>query len=289
MFPGEAHKTIKQINAPKNFNAPWSPMTFDVSAGSLQPAPYGSTQFENQIAYLGNKRVNGVDNLYISRTAIAAPTIIDPVDIDTAAAAETRIYVQPIDSADLSLGFKTVALKATADADKYTLIHKNAPAYAAYVADAAQIAGVISMFNNVSTYDGTEKTKLQVGVYSEVDNPKVMFADYDEYTCGTATRGATLVMSPNVSSAMQINGSTNEAALAVRPGANNALLIPIVFQARMTDAVGKIDGTTSIGTAQFRYEKTINIHTFIAGKELSFDVKVYCDFRPTTALRGASN
>lgn len=285
MFKGEGDKKITELQAPQYINAPWSPLTYQEGLAT-KPAPHGSRQFCNQILYLGNRRANGVDALYAQRSQ-AAPTQIATDDIDTTAPEENKIWVQPKNASDMSQGFDLVAIKTSVSADKYSLVHKSSPAYAAYV-DIADTEQLAQLFANIANLDGTEKSALQVGVYTEDAAPKILYDAADVYTAGANTRGAALVLTPSTNYMMQINGSTSEAALAVLPGSQNALMIPITFQARMTDIIGNIDGTAAIGTAQFRYTKIINIHTYIAGKEFSFDIKVYADFRPTTALIGSS-
>ena len=106
----------------------------------------------------------------------------------------------------------------------------------------------------------------------------------DKYLCGSNTRGAYMTLNPVNQPAMQVSSSVDDAAVSVGTGSSNAVLVPLIFQARMTDATGAIDGTDSIDSTQFKYMKYMAFRTYIGGKEFAFDIKIYADFRSTSSI-----
>ena len=54
----------------------------------------------------------------------------------------------------------------------------------------------------------------------------------------------------------------------------------------MTDAVGSSDIDSNTQQNKLSYTKTMNFICYIGGKEFTFDIKVYADFRSTTSIIG---
>ena len=147
------------------------------------------------------------------------------------------------------------------------------------------------MFKNLqSKYNLIAKGEQQQGLPDgdlTIDNaPRVLFEDNDKYFSGQNTRGAFLTLAPLNQSSIQVANSDSAANVAIEPGSNKSILVPLLFQARMTDYSGGIDLNVSLDSAQFQYSKIVNIHTYIGGKEFVFDVKIYADFRATSSIIG---
>ena len=75
---------------------------------------------------------------------------------------------------------------------------------------------------------------------------KFGFTDNDRYLIGSNTCGSYLFISPSTYSQLLVNGVDARASFTINPGENSSLVIPIIFQYRMTDYFGpSVSSTTT--------------------------------------------
>ncbi len=67
-------------------------------------------------------------------------------------------------------------------------------------------------------------------------------------------------------------------------GDTNAIIIPFLFQYRMSDALGRPGGTSDAGIDldNLKYTKTIGVDIKVFGKTFSFDLRVSAAYRSIT-------
>ena len=104
------------------------------------------------------------------------------------------------------------------------------------------------------------------------------YSEYDKYMVGGNSCGATLFMKINSLQNIQVNGSSSNSIRILNPGDTNAILIPIVFQFRMMDALGNTNGIPT-ETENIEYRKKVGIDMVIGQSEFKFDVEVVARLR----------
>lgn len=248
-------------------------------------APYGTRQYMGQALYAGLKNVAGTEKLYVAAETPSSSTV-ETQNIDTSAQAANRKFVHK--NGD---DYEAIALKSTVSPDAYNLMSVQHPAWIAYSANKNEQtkATLTAAFAELAKFNSVIKSKYQQILPLELtaeNAPKCAFTDNDVYAVGANSRGAFLLLNPTAVNQMQVSNSTDSAAYVVKPGENNALLIPLLFQARMTDAVGSSDIDSNAQQNKLSYTKTMNFICYIGGKEFTFDIKVYADFRSTTSIIG---
>jgi hypothetical protein len=294
-YHGALNEAIDNIKADNIWNAPIAPLSSSYqgtnvdSKDAFWTAPLGSRQLKGQILYVGTKNVAGTQDLYSTLTSAIIPSIFEKSDIDESAQEDKKIWVQPTNDG----AYISVALKSGAES-KYICVSSKHPDYIAYLAATDKTATkkkLDELFKSLqSQYNLIAKGEQQQGLPDgdlTIDNaPKVLFDTNDKYLSGQNTRGAFLTIAPLNQSSIQVANSSSAANVAVEPGSAKSILVPLLFQARMTDYSGGIDMNVSLDSAQFQYSKTVNLHTYIGGKEFVFDVKIYADFRATSSIIG---
>jgi hypothetical protein len=105
---------------------------------------------------------------------------------------------------------------------------------------------------------------------------KLGFMTNDEYLVGKYSCGAYLFMAPSSHTPIQVEGSTSLATKILSPGAQNGIVIPVLFQMRCQDKLGYVGGFRSSGTIRnITYTKKIGIDIKVSNEEIfSFDLSV---------------
>jgi hypothetical protein len=105
---------------------------------------------------------------------------------------------------------------------------------------------------------------------------KLGFSSNDEFLVGKYTCGSYLYLAPSNHDSIQVEGSTVLAVKSLRPGTQNNIVIPLVFQMRCLDKLGFVGGYRRSGTIRnITYAKRIGIDIKIKDEELfSFDVQI---------------
>lgn len=113
---------------------------------------------------------------------------------------------------------------------------------------------------------------------------KLGFQQNDEYLIGKYSCGAYLFLAPKSSSDIQIEGSTSLAKKELQFGSENAINVPLVYQFRATDKLGKIGGFRNNGELNnITYTKRIGIDVKVKNENVfSFDVEVTGKYKNDT-------
>jgi len=148
-----------------------------------------------------------------------------------------------------------------------------------------------AFFNNVSS-DTNGKLQSQyypVDVYGAAQEQypiKLGFYDNDRYLIGKNTCGSYLFLSPASYADLLVEGTDYRSIRDLEYGEDNKIIIPIIFQFRMTDFFGAGDlGTGRVGgfsTAQRNliYTKKIGLDINVKDESLfSFDLQVTAKYK----------
>lgn len=297
------------------FDAPVSPMSnaynaTDIDSNPLYwPAPKGSRQSKGQILYVGTKNIAGTQTLYKSysddktgQTVILLTSNDSIIDASSSVPESAKKYIAFAPLSDNPNkanpeGVTNVAIKNDIDISSIAIMTTQHPKWLEWVnakSDDAKKQKSREIYETLSSQaligniiKSEYQYALPVTGLTESNAPKTMFVADDKYLAGQNTRGAYMTLNPTNQPAMQVSSSADDAAVSVGTGSSNAVLVPLLFQARMTDALGTIDGTDSIDSAQFKYTKYMDFRTYIGGKEFAFDIKIYADFRSTSSIIGS--
>lgn len=124
-------------------------------------------------------------------------------------------------------------------------------------------------------------SNLKADVYqSEAKNGLVVgFKDNDKYMVGRYTCGAFLYPYINKPNLIQVVGNTTVSTLIINK--DSELLIPIIFEYRMTDRLGRINGEASNLSLNdsLSYTKTIGVDMLLNNNLFKFDLKVTANYR----------
>ena len=295
----------------KMYTVPISPMSnayenvSDVEGNKLYwSAPKGSRQSLGQIVYASSVNIAGTETLYMSydkdttgHTILLLTNNDSVVDSTAAEAAKKYIAFAPMADQPNTANpeaVTNVALKSNIDISNFALMTTQHPKWQEWLnaksEDAKKMVSkeIYDILHEQTLIGDAIKSTYQYALpltnLAESNAPKTMFVMNDKYLCGSNTRGAYMTLNPVNQPAMQVSSSADDAAVSVGTGSSNAVLVPLLFQARMTDATGAIDGTDSIDSAQFKYMKYMAFRTYIGGKEFAFDIKIYADFRSTSSI-----
>jgi hypothetical protein len=116
---------------------------------------------------------------------------------------------------------------------------------------------------------------------------KLGFTANDEYLIGKYTCGAYLYMSPQNYQAASVEGNfPARSTKSVKFGAENAINIPVIFQYRCSDQIGKIGGHRLTGDINnVKYTKKIGIDIILKDDSpFSFDIEVSAQYNKETSL-----
>jgi len=116
---------------------------------------------------------------------------------------------------------------------------------------------------------------------------KLGFTENDEYLIGKYTCGAYLFMSPQNYQAASVEGNfPSRSSKSIKSGAENAINIPVIFQYRCSDQIGKIGGHRQLGDlTNVKYTKKIGIDIILKDDSpFSFDIEVSTQYNKETSL-----
>lgn len=234
-----------------------------LSSNSAQ-LPLGTKQTNNQIVYLRNKNVINNFELYkIDDSEIA--TTIDPSQLDVNAPQKDVVHINT-----------TGDIEATAYGNNinnfdFIAMHKNHPEFESSGANATlkrrltKYSKILKMFNESSQQLGYKDSEI-----------KVMYETNDKYLIGAKTTGAYLTLNATLDTALHTNTNAKDSFKEIK--ADNDLLIPILFQYRMSDALGNIAGIKGYSNQNLTYTRTIGIDLLLNGKLIQFDLEVSAQY-----------
>jgi hypothetical protein len=133
------------------------------------------------------------------------------------------------------------------------------------------------------------------------DNPidnypvKLGFYNNDRYLIGPNTCGAYLYLSPSTYTDIMVNGSDYRATTTIKTGDANAIVIPLIFQYRMTDYYGVSNtGTGNIGgnsgLVNLTYVKKVGFDILPHNESVfSFDIQITAKYKAETTSQISGN
>lgn len=260
--PGDIQKNVDESN--KNYFYPLVRLT------KLHDTDK-EVQYNGQIAYL---RFNDVANqktgseLYIINEE-TTPTVIPTELIDTAATDEEK---------DVMDSTFTLMKLISGASGEFVAIKKGHPLVAAYIENPSDEnkKALESEFSRISKFNQYFRTSGIQNAYS--DERQTGFQSNDRYVIGGNSCGAALFMKLNSVQNIQVNGSSSNSIRILQTGDTNAILIPLVFQFRMMDAAGNVNGSPS-EVENIEYAKKVGVDLQIGQTEFKFDVEVVARLR----------
>lgn len=98
------------------------------------------------------------------------------------------------------------------------------------------------------------------------------FTGNDKYAIGSNTTGAFLYPIFNNEEKLQVVGNTTISSVIIQK--NSEIIIPVIYEYRMTDALGIINGDPTLSvTDNIEYKKKIGIDLLINNESISFDLE----------------
>lgn len=233
-------------------------------------------QETRQILYFRNVDLSdqiNVDAYKLIVDALADVTTI-PTDIDPNVILESEKDLLYLDSTDLENAtiddIKTCKL-TTQYTSNFVAFAKTHPLYISN-----DLTGLLAEFKRITKYTQTLKTKQVQTAITDVDGLTgiVGYNDNDTYCVGATSCGAFLYPVIPSKQAISVNGFTTVATLIIP--ATSEILIPFIFEYRMIDKFGNVDGiqTTSPNNT-LEYSKKIGIDILINNEIFKFDINCY--------------
>jgi hypothetical protein len=247
----------------------------DAPVGYIQSAsrelPFGKKQTYGQIAYLRNRNVINNFDLYETNQYETMPhTLTVPTEsIDAAAplAEKNAVHVNASNSAE------TIKIKNEGSTNFIAV----STAHPQYVANSAN-AEIKAYLQLLATRLPALQTQKQAKVSDNI--AKMMFIENDKFLIGDKTTGAFLIFNPIDESQLHVNSNAVESFKEVKP--DTAVLIPILFQYRMTDALGRLNGDYNNSNTDLTYTKRIGVDMLINGQTVKFDIEVSAKYTPNS-------
>ncbi|AFF28262.1 gp264 [Sphingomonas phage PAU] len=235
-------------------------------------------QKNGQVLYLRKNDISSSIPLYSDDFSLI-PTTIPLADIVAGAVVTEHNAVHINNSGDV----ESVQVKADSVDLNWVALSINHPFVIEWKANpnTTTIDRIKTELQRVSRYNQVHKAPVIQNAYNAS-----MTAPYnvnDKHIVGYFTTGSKFFMSSNTFSSIQVASSDAGAVRELHPGDSNALLIPIVMQYRMTDALGRPNGvSTNSLNDTFDYNKLIGIDMIINNEPFRFDLNVQAKFRSTT-------
>lgn len=143
-------------------------------------------------------------------------------------------------------------------------------------------------FNRVKLYTATLKAKQYQSETIDTDVLGLGFVDSDFYAIGNNTCGAFLYPVISNKSSFQVVGNTTVATLIIPK--ESELLIPIIFEYRMIDRLGNINGEKDFDSnVSLEYSKKIGIDILINNEVFKFDINVSSKLKSKVASIDTKN
>lgn len=147
---------------------------------------------------------------------------------------------------------------------------------------------MVAEFERIRTYTKHIKSNQYQAAKNSLDKYGVGFVDNDKYAVGINTCGSFLYpIIPDINK-ITVNGNASTATLVIPK--ESEILIPIVFEYRMTDRLGNIDGSSNFDSTQpLEYSKKIGIDMLINNSIFSFDIQATAKLRSSVATLDSSS
>lgn len=238
-------------------------------------------QHKGQIFY---NRMNNVDLTTPLYTEDAKSTFTIPSgDIDTAAGISERNVVHKTSAGSI----ETIKLLQSASMDSYVAMTVDHPAYIDYKSSGS-VTEINKVFERIENFNKLFREPTMQSLFD--DDNLYGYDQLDRFLVGQNTVGAALYVSLNDFASYQVQGVDSSSAKEIYSGDQDSIIIPIIFQYRMTDALGNVNGLNSLNAnSNFEYSKIIGFDLFVNNKIFAFDVEVYAQYRPSTTANQRLN
>lgn len=231
-------------------------------------------QLNGQILYVRNRNIPNSQDFFVSSDEESA-TIVPEGDQNTSAVQAAKNIVQNANGT-----VSTLALKRDASLEGYVVMTNMHPAYVQYVNDTSKLPILLDEFERLRTFNSIVRSDIVQNEFAE--DRLTEFVDQDKYLVGANSVGARMFMRLNDISNVQVNGVDTTSSKQIKSGDTNAILIPLIFQYRMSDADGFIGGDSSLTqNTNFTYRKSVGIDLLVGNQPFKFDVTISAKFRPT--------
>jgi len=132
---------------------------------------------------------------------------------------------------------------------------------------------LIKSFNHLALFNENVKEKIVTEKFNS--NLALGFWKNDKYAVGNNTTGAFAY--PIIQSKLFVIGNNITSSLIIQK--NSEILIPVIFEYRMIDRVGVINGDNSLTFSDnFEYEKKLGFDLLINNETFSFDINFKAKF-----------
>lgn len=269
-------------------------LTADTENALYENVPYAingsedkNKQLNGQIAYLRNTDVSGSNALVYGNNEVSQ-TIVTPSDIEATTIEAEKTIVQFDGST-----FSTLKMSASAKGTDYVVMTTSHPLYVAHLdrpSDSTILNALVEEFTRISEMNNAS---LETDAQQDYDSMDIMqYSDNDKYLVGGNSTGSKLFLRISDIQNMQVSTSDSSSSITLQNGQQNALLIPIVYQYRMTDGGGRINGDSSlsISASNISYRKKMGVDLVVGNELFKFDFTVSSKFRQTTlSVSNSSN
>jgi len=240
-----------------------------------------SNQKNGQIIYLREGSLSGAESFYVSDVT-SSSNEVTPSDVDSGVVSTLKNVVS-WDGSSATL----VKLLDGANSTGYVSMLKSHPLYLQYQNNptSGNLSLLSAEFSRVSNYTKILRDGKAQRDYDSLSSPipQYQVPQYqidDKYLVGAESCGSMLFVRPQNQSSIQVETADASSPFLIEGGKSKK--IPIIFQYRMTDALGRLngDGSKNLAASTLRYTKKIGFDIF-AGSKIQFDLEVFADFKPT--------
>ena len=131
--------------------------------------------------------------------------------------------------------------------------------------DTPKIYQDIKILNKIALFNRVVKSSKQLLLEN------LTFSEEMKYAIGRYTTGAFFYPILQPLTSLQVKGQQSSSTLVL--GAGQEILVPIIFEYRMFDALGRLDGEPKQEFKELKYEKTLGVSLNITNKPFTFDIK----------------
>lgn len=247
---------------------------------SFHIAPFQSSQQLSQYIYMRNTDIGLVEELYSSLTGPNGPIQNNTIYPSNVGASSPFVWngnysgITPDGGGNLSNFCVHVLHPDINDGSTPSLLDLNQPSGASITSPAVYPKIVHSSYFNLDASDNLGKIQTKyiptdlTGAPEESYPIKLGFYENDRYLIGEKTCGSYLFLSPFSYADLLVEGVDYRSVREIEFGEENSIIIPIVFQYRMTDFFG----TGSLGTGRIGGQAGLNNLTYV--KKIGIDINV---------------
>lgn len=243
-------------------------------------------QKNGQIVYLRENDVSGSNELVYSNTSESLTTVptsdIEPTTI------EAERDVITFDGSS----FSNIKLSRNATGDDYVVMSASHPLYQSYKADTSNSLSSNTLIEEFQRIKQMNNSTLELDRQQDFDTLDIIqYSDNDKYLIGKNSTGSKLFMRISDIQNLQVSTSDSASSVTLQQGQSNAILIPMVYQYRMTDAKGRINGDSglSLSASNIEYKKKMGVDLVVGNELFKFDFVVSSKFRQTTLSSNSTN